>query len=107
MAYFKCVVFLYSIFSWSLLIPATILDIAAIDTSKCLKQNPNNITWIQGCLDKDQDWEVVMILITILLIIHNAVISLLFATSSVSLNLNCIKNNTNLQPAAVPGAILA
>jgi hypothetical protein len=95
--YLKCVIFLYCLFAWSLLIPATNLDVDAANLNKCLSQNSNNITKIQHCLDSSHDWEIVMIIISVLLFFHNSVITLLIALGSINLNLNCIKHNTNLQ----------
>lgn len=99
MAILKCAILLYSIYAWLLLIPATILIIGSINTNRCLKQNYSNITYVHMCLEDGYDWTSATVISTIIFIMHNAVITLMYTAggSNFNFNFNCIKHNSNSQ----------
>src|SRR5258706_16045903 len=78
----KIVLFIYAIFAWSLLIPATKLVIDAANTSSCIDQNYANITMVLDCIETGPNWEAAMITIAILLFLHNSMLTLAYVADN-------------------------
>ena len=78
----KITLFVYVLFAWSLLIPATKLIINANTQTTCLAQNNINFTMVLTCLDNGPNWEAIMITIAVILFLHNAMFTLAYVINT-------------------------
>lgn len=78
----KVALFIYALFAWSLLIPATKLVINASTQTNCLAQNPTNLTIVLACLDNGPNWEANIITIAVILFLHNAMLTLTYVVNT-------------------------